>query len=322
MDCYWRYGGNIMFPGRFAVGGGSIPPPAPTISYGSLFNNGTQINATINNYSTEYNYIVTVSPGTFSRTGSSISISNLVSGQSFNLLVIATSAKGLSTPSSAVTDRQPYTYRTETRTGTRFVDTTSCYTPSPGPTCPFGGNLNQAGTQCCIPSGYTETYTYTVSIKNDTPAGYLDSGYDWYKVGNVTIERTPYTYYTENYTYQYGCTNSYPCQQPYSCEQTCTRQITCYGITTCTGSATYYSWGCGGTGCCVCPNGMGQVGCTCYYQCQVASPCTEYYSCPGTCYGPSTCYSPGTCTGYGSRQVRNATPAGYIDSGVDWYKYL
>lgn len=312
-----------MFPGRFAVGGGAIPPVPPTVQYGSLENNGTQISATVTNYSSENTYLFINDVGTLAQlSASSVRLSNLTAGTSFNLVVIATSAKGLSTPSSAVTDRQSYTYRTETRTGTRFIDTTSCYTPSPGPSCPFGGSLNNDQTQCCIPSGYTETYTYTVQVKNDTPAGYFDSGYDWYRVGNISIERIQYTYYTENYTYQYGCTTSYGCSEAYGCTVTCSRSTTCYGLTTCYGSATYYSWGCGGTGCYVCPDGMTRYGTSCAYQCQYSTPCTEYYQCPGTCYRQATCYSPATCTGYGSRQVRNPTPAGYTDSGVDWYRYL
>lgn len=300
-----------------AVAGGAIPPVAPTISYGSLFNNGTQITATITNYNPEYGYAVTLSPGSFSRSASTINISGLTAGTSFNLLVIATTAKGLSAPSSAVTDRQAYTYRTETRTGTRFVDTTSCYVASPNePRCPFGGTLNGAGTQCCIPSGYTEEYTYTVTIKNDTPAGYLDSGYDWYRVGNITVQRTPYTYYTETYTYTYPCSSTccvdLPCQKPCQVPGTCYRDVRC----NCCGDACVNGqcppqddWYCQNGRCC-------SPSCVC----REAYPCQVPGSCPGTCQYCSPCTI--TCTGTGTRQVRNATPSGYLDSGVDWYRFV
>lgn len=308
-----------------AVATPSIAPPIPEISYGEITDGGTQITATITNYSSYYSYAVTSDIGSVSVVGDAITVTGLTSGQSVNLIVIATSPRGLSTPSSAVTDRQPYTYRTETRTGTRLIDTTSCYIAGPGGTCPYGGELNNAGTECCVVQSYYEDYTYTVQILNAGPAGYLDSGYDWYKVSNVSIERIPYTYYTETYTYTYSCTVSYPCTVPCTVPGTCEYPTTCCSTGTCVGSATWYQenqvcYGCPAGW--YCPAGMTQDGTLCYYTCTICNPCTGYEPCqvPSTC--PSTCSGPGTCTGTGTRQVRNATPEGYLDSGVDWYRFV
>lgn len=317
---------------RFAIAAPSIAPPIPTITYGSLTGGGTQITATIDNYSTDYSYVVTSTVGSVSRSGANITVTGLTTNTSVNLVVIATSARGLSTPSSAITDRQPYTYRTETRTGTRVVDTTSCYPASPGPTCPFGGVPNVAGTECCVASSYTEEYTFEVQILNPAPSGYLDSGFDWYKVSNVTIERIQYTYYTETYSYTYPCTvtctSTYPCPQPCFQPGVCCSPgpplqvwqsggpcwISCSGGgNTCPGG-----WSCSGP--CSC-SGCGTCVTTYFQPSTICNQCTV--SCPPipqTCTSSSPC--PGTCTGTGTRQVRNPTPSGYTDSGVDWYRFV
>lgn len=314
-----------MFFARFAPAFPSISPPIPTISYGPLTVGGTSITATITNFSNEYSYIATTTAGTLSRTGANITVTGLPVNTSVNIVVVATSARGLSTPSSAVTDRQPYTFRTETRTGTRVVDTTSCYPASTGPSCPFGGVLNVAGTECCVASSYTEQFTFTVQVLNPAPTGYLDSGFDWYRVSNVSIERTPYTFFSYQENYTFPCTVSFPCTVPCTVPGTCEFPTTCCSITTCSGAATWYPANAVCFGCpagCYCPQGMFQDGCTCLYQCQVCNPCTGYQPCqvPSSC--PSTCSGPGTCTGTRTVTARNPTPPGYIDSGVDWYRFV
>lgn len=321
-----------MFFARFASAFPSISPPIPEVTYGSLTNNGTQITATIDNYSTDYSYVVTSTVGNVSRTNGNITVTGLTTNTDVNLVVIATSARGLSTPSSAVTDRQPYTYRTETRTGTRVVDTTSCYPASPGGECPYGGVLNQAGTECCVASSYTEEFTFTVEILNDAPAGYLDSGFDWYKVSNVSIERIQYTYFTQPYSYTYPCTvtctSSFPCPQPcfqpgLCCSPGPPTQITtvggaCWSNCATGGNTCPGGWGCVGP--CGC-SGCGRCQTTTFQPSTICNQCTV--SCPPipqTCTSSSPC--PGTCTGTATRQVRNPTPSGYIDSGVDWYRFV
>ena len=317
---------------RFALAGGAVAPPIPTITYGTITNSGTQITATITNFSSEFGYAATSNVGTLSRSGSAITVTGLTTGSSINIVVIATSAKGLSTPSSAVTDRQPYTFRTETRTGTRFVDTTSCYTASPiSPQCAFGGVLNVAGTECCIASGFTEEFTFTVQIRNNAPAGYLDSGFDWYRVGNVTIERTPYTFTTTTETFTYPCDVPSTCcvDLPYNetvCD-TCQREI-CETIDY--GNCTYYGPGvaCGGAPGCYCPgcstggclgNPSGCCGVSCRYENFQCNCRTEQRCCRPFC---APCTITVTCTGTRPRTDRNPTPPGYLDSGVDWYRFV
>jgi hypothetical protein len=312
---------------RFALAGGAITPPIPTITYGTITNSGTQITATITNFSSEFGYAATSNVGTLSRSGSAITVTGLTTGSSINIVVIATSAKGLSTPSSAVTDRQPYTFRTETRTGTRFVDTTSCYTASPtAPQCPFGGVPNVAGTECCIASGFTEEFTFTVQVRNDAPAGYLDSGFDWYRVGNVTIERTPYTFFDQPFTFDYPC--SFPCQVPCSVPTPPSFNPCCSLVPgtpesfRCTYGQTCFVNPSGGQGTCpslwVCSGGLCYNN-NCIYTplvcqgCSVPQPPTPS-SCPSTCSG--------TCQGSSTRSVRNPIPPGYLDSGVDWYRFV
>jgi hypothetical protein len=307
---------------RFALAGGAIAPPIPTITYGSITNNGTQITATITNFSSEFGYAATSNVGTLSRVGASITVTGLTTGTSVNILVIATSAKGLSTPSSAVTDRQPYTFRTETRTGTRFVDTTSCYTASQtDPQCPFDGTLNVAGTECCIPSGFTEEFTFTVQIRNDAPAGYLDSGFDWYRISNVSIERIAYTFTTTQESYTYSC------QVPSTC---CREETQCENILNCFPNS---CWKCGDP----CVNGVcppnSPWGCGISTDCgsNLCAAWGEWPECGQTCISrpncrPVTvcdpCFVSTTCTGTRDVTTKNPTPSGYLDSGVDWYRFL
>jgi hypothetical protein len=312
---------------RFALAGGAITPPIPTITYGTITNSGTQITATITNFSSEFGYAATSNVGTLSISGSAITVTGLTTGSSINIVVIATSAKGLSTPSSAVTDRQPYTFRTETRTGTRFVDTTSCYTASPiSPQCAFGGVLNVAGTECCIASGFTEEFTFTVQIRNDAPAGYLDSGFDWYRVGNVTIERTPYTFTTTTETFTYPCQISSTCcvDLPYN-ETVCTpgactpNTCTYYGDPCVNGQCppgyACLSFPFGGTSCITTVTQTDICGCT-----QQPDNCTTVQRCCRPFCAPCTIDT--TCTGTRPRTDRNPIPPGYLDSGVDWYRFL
>ena len=309
---------------RFALAGGAVAPPIPTITYGTITNGGTQITATITNFSSEFGYVATSNVGTLSRVGANITVTGLTTGTSVNIIVIATSSRGLSTPSSAVTDRQPYTFRTETRTGTRFVDTTSCYTASSTePRCPFGGALNIAGTECCISSGFTEEFTFTVEIRNDAPSGYLDSGFDWYRPSNVSIERTPYTFTTVQETYTYSCQVGSTCCVDESYQECTTTQVPSAGW--CTGNCCQPNaavgacvpggncppfWVCNGSGICqywgLCGPLVPQTNCVQRCCRQVCSPCTITTTCTGT--RPVT--------------VRNPTPPGYTDSGVDWYRFL
>lgn len=305
---------------RFALAGGAVAPPIPTITYGSITNGGTQITATITNFSSEFGYVATSNVGTLSRTNGNITVTGLPVNTSVNILVIATSARGLSTPSSAVTDRQPYTFRTETRTGTRFVDTTSCYTASPTePRCPFGGTLNVAGTECCIPSGYTETYTFTVEIRNDAPAGYLDSGFDWYRPSNVSIERIPYTFYQYQETYTYSCQVSSTCcvDLEYDEQYTYTVTVDCWrcGDPCVNGQCPPNSpWGCG----IAVPCGGGNCAAWGAF-CTETRTGTRRVCCRPYC---SPCTINSTCTGTRTVTARNPTPPGYTDSGVDWYRFL
>lgn len=307
----------------FAIAAPSIAPPIPTITYGAIGGSGTSITATIDNYSSEYSYIATTNVGTLSRTGANITVTGLTIGTSVNIVVIATSQRGLSTPSSAVTDRQPYTYRTETRTGTRVVDTTSCYTASPGPTCPYGGVPNVAGTECCVPSSYTEEYTFTVEIKNNTPSGYLDSGYDWYRISNVSIERTPYTYYSYQETYTYSCQVSSTCCVDLPYQECTTTQVPSPGW--CVGDCCQPN---AAVGACVaggnCPpywvcNGGGR----CQYW-GLCGPLVNETTCVDRCcrQSCSPCTITSTCTGTRTVTARNPTPSGYTDSGYDWYRVL
>ena len=313
---------------RFALAGGAVAPPIPTIQYESITGGGTQITATITNFSSEFGYVATSNVGTLSRTGGNITVTGLPINTSVNILVIATSARGLSTPSSAVTDRQPYTFRTETRTGTRFVDTTSCYTASAEePRCPFGGSLNVAGTECCIPSGFTEEFTFTVQIRNDAPSGYLDSGFDWYRPSNISIERIPYTFYTYQETYTFPCSSTCCVELPFDVRvcDTCVREI-CQTIDY--GNCTYYGPGvaCGGAPGCYCPgcstggclgNPAGCCGISCRYE-NFECNCRTEQRCCNTFCSPCTV----TCTGTRTVTARNPTPSGYLDSGVDWYRFL
>ena len=301
-----------------AVAGGAIVPPAPTVSYGSLTNSGTQIIATITNYSSEYTYSATTTVGSLSRTGATVTITGLTAGSSFTLLIIATSAKGLSEPSIAPTSRLSYTYRTETSTGTRFVDTSSTYAPGSGSSCDFGGALNVGGTLCVISSGYTESYTISSSIKNNTPVGYLDSGQDWYQVGNVNIERTAYTYTTGTESYTYGCNVQSNCcsQVPYTETYTYTVTVNCWicGDPCVGGRCPPNSpWGCGSNG--GCPSNCAAYG----PYCTETATGTRQVCCTTSC---SPCTVAGTCTGTRSIQIRNPIPPGYTDSGVDWYRIL
>ena len=301
-----------------AVAGGAIVPPAPTVSYGSLTNSGTQIIATITNYSSEYTYSATTTAGSLSRTGATVTITGLTAGSSFTLLIIATSAKGLSEPSIAPTSRLSYTYRTETSTGTRFVDTSSTYAPGLGSSCDFGGTLNVGGTLCVISSGYTESYTISSSIKNNTPAGYLDSGQDWYQVGNVNIERTAYTYTTGTESYTYGCNVQSTCcsQVPYTETYTYTVTVNCWlcGDPCVNNRCPPNSpWGCGSNG--NCPSNCAAYG----PYCTQTATGTRQVCCTTSC---SPCTVAGTCTGTRSIQIRNPIPPGYTDSGVDWYRIL
>ena len=304
---------------RFALAGGAVAPPIPTITYGSITGGGTQITATITNFSSEFGYVVTSNVGILSRSGSAITVTNLPVNTSVNILVIATSAKGLSTPSAAVTDRQPYTFRTETRTGTRFVDTTSCYTASPtSPQCAFGGVLNVAGTECCIASGFTEEFTFTVQIRNNAPAGYLDSGFDWYRASNVSIERTPYTFRTFQESFTYSCQVS----------STCCRDVT-YEICT--------RVGCLPNTCTICGDGCVNGQCPPGWFCAGFAFCcitvTQADICGEDCPPPQCiqaccrqvcepCTVTSTCTGIRDVTVRNPIPPGFTDSGVDWYRFL
>jgi len=313
---------------RFALAGGAIAPPIPTITYGTITNSGTQITATITNFSSEFGYAATSNVGTISRSGSAITVTGLTTGTSINIVVIATSAKGLSTPSSAVTDRQPYTFRTETRTGTRFVDTTSCYTASPtSPQCAFGGVLNVAGTECCIASGFTEDFTFTVQIRNDAPAGYLDSGFDWYRISNVSIERTPYTFTTVQESFTYSC------QVPSTC---CREETQCVNIPNCFANTCEVC----GDGCAqgfggACPPGWYCVGGPPPFVNAAGGTCcitvTQADRCGETCISRPSCSTvticdpctvTSTCTGTRDVTVRNPIPPGYLDSGVDWYRFL
>jgi hypothetical protein len=311
-----------MFFARFASAFPSIAPPIPEITYGALTGGGTQITATIDNFSSDFSYIATTNVGTLSKDGANITVTGLPINTSVNIVVIATSARGLSTPSSAVTDRQPYTFRTETRTGTRLVDTTSCYPASPGPSCPFGGVLNQAGTECCVASSYTEEFTFEVQIRNPAPAGYLDSGFDWYRVSNVSIERIPYTFTTRTESYTFPCpgTCCNPCQVPCQVPGTCqtTENYCCF----CCGDPCV-NFQCPPTWSCNCSGIPPSIECRCCNSCcvcqrQITVPCQV----PGTC--PGTCCSPCTVTCSGTRQVttRDPIPSGYLDSGVDWYRFL
>jgi hypothetical protein len=89
-----------------------------------------------------------------------------------------------------------YTYRTEQRTGTRVIDTSTAYAANvgpnaQGPACPWGGNLNPSGDLCVIPSTGTETYTYTVEVKNDAPAGFTDNGTEWVKTAAKIAKVVP-----------------------------------------------------------------------------------------------------------------------------------
>ena len=304
-----------------AVAGGAIVPPAPTVSYGSLTNSGTQIIATITNYSSEYTYSATTTAGSLSRTGATVTITGLTAGSSFTLLIIATSAKGLSEPSIAPTSRLSYTYRTETSTGTRFVDTSSTYAPGLGSSCDFGGTLNVGGTLCVISSGYTESYTISSSIKNNTPAGYLDSGQDWYQIGNINIERTAYTYTTGTESYTYGCNVQSTCciQLPYqSCTPGACTPNTCQVVgDPCVNNRCPPGWSCIAVGpnlrCAITVTQTDLCGCT-----QQPANCTTV-CCSTYC---SPCTVAGTCTGTRSIQIRNPIPPGYTDSGVDWYRIL
>jgi hypothetical protein len=301
---------------RFALAGGAVAPPIPTITYGSITGGGTQITATITNFSSEFGYVVTSNVGILSRSGSAITVTNLPVNTSVNILVIATSAKGLSTPSAAVTDRQPYTFRTETRTGTRFVDTTSCYTASQTePQCAFGGTLNVAGTECCIPSGFTEEFTFTVQIRNPAPAGYLDSGFDWYRASNVSIERTPYTFSTFQESFTFSC------QVPSTC---CREETQCVNIPNCFPN-TCTTCGDG------CVNGQCPPGWFCAGFAFCCITVTQADICGETCISRPSCSTvtvcdpctvTSTCTGTRDVTVRNPIPPGYLDSGVDWYRFL
>lgn len=122
------------------------------------------------------------------------------------------------------------------------------------------------------------------------------------------IERKAYTYYTESYTFPTTCTGTR--SVPYDCSYQSQEQYYCCGDPC---VPTYslgivVAWNC--------PPTDGWF-CQTNYQC-----CT--YQCVRTVTVPRTCYRDESytyaCTGTATRQVRNATPSGYIDSGVEWYR--
>jgi len=159
---------------RAASGGGMVPAPVPTFTYGGTSNGTTSF--TISNYNSNLAYTVTKSTGSgtpslnaitgvitvtgLTQTANSGTIST--PGGDFELSVTSSSAKGGFASNSNQPSRRLYTYYPYQ------------YHYNGGP-CSFhdnGGHFQYAN--CHYPA-----HTHA---KNGTPSGYTDSGSDWYRI--------------------------------------------------------------------------------------------------------------------------------------------
>ena len=165
-------------------------------------------------------------------------------------------------------------------------------------------------------SNYDPTLTYTATLVSGSGTATLNAVNGRYTLSGVNsrfsvtssyalgapqsdpdfMERKAYTYYTETYTYTGTCSGTrtvyYDCsynEYYYCCGDPCTSTFQC---------PPQDGWECTGFFVCCTPLCVRRVQQTCSYQ--------ENYTF--------------SCEQTGTRQVRNATPSGYSDSGVEWYK--
>lgn len=151
-----------------AAASGRFTPSKPTVAR----NNSTSF--VINNYDPTYQYVLTPSSGTASRSGSVVTLS----APNATCTVVAYPPKGVTGSTQSSYEVKAYTY---TNTATYHDTTPSAYAAdmarSTGTYCPWGGSYNGGGL-CVFPSsGY---YTYA-DVKDSTPSGYTDSGTEWFR---------------------------------------------------------------------------------------------------------------------------------------------
>jgi hypothetical protein len=148
---------------RAAASGGMVPAPTPTFSYGGTSSN--IMTYTITNYNPNLAYTVSKLSGTGNapslNTANGVITTTGVTGD-VDLSVTSSSAKGGFTSTSTQPSRRVYTYYSYT-----------CQV-NIGP-CSFHDNGGHFQYQNCHGPG-------TCHAKNSTPAGYTDSGSEWYRV--------------------------------------------------------------------------------------------------------------------------------------------
>lgn len=159
---------------RAASGGGMVPAPVPTFTYGGT-TSGTA-SFTISNYNNNLAYSVSrttgsgtpslnTSTGVISVTGltqtANSGTSTPTAGGDFELSVTSSSAKGGFTSNSTTPSRKLYTYYLYP------------YHYNIGP-CSF----SDAGQSYHYQNCHAQAHAHA---KNGTPGGYTDSGSDWYR---------------------------------------------------------------------------------------------------------------------------------------------
>lgn len=148
---------------RAASGGGMVPAPVPTFTYGGTASNTATF--TISNYNNNLSYTVTKSSGT-GNTPSLNSITGVITMTGatgdFDMSVTSSSLKGGFSSTSTQPSRRIYTYYPYS------------YHYNGGP-CSFSDGTGHFQYANCHYVGHAHA-------KNATPAGYTDSGSDWYRV--------------------------------------------------------------------------------------------------------------------------------------------
>lgn len=161
---------------RAAAGGGMVPAPVPTFTYGGT-TSGTS-SFTISNYNNLLSYTVTRSSGSgtasLNTSTGVITVSGLTqtansgtstptAGGDFTLTVNSSSAKGGFASTSTQPSRRLYTYY------------------------PYSYHYNSGPCGVTMPDGASAHYLNCHNVahthgKNATPSGYSDSGSDWYRI--------------------------------------------------------------------------------------------------------------------------------------------
>lgn len=175
MGGYGRLGCLMFAVRRAASGGGMVPAPVPTFTYGGTTSGTTSF--TISNYNSNLAYTVTrstgsgtpslnTSTGVITVTGltqtANSGTSTPTAGGDFTLSVTSSSAKGGFTSNSNQPSRRLYTYYPYS------------YHYNIGP-CPVAHPTGTIQYDNCHVQGHAHA-------KNGTPSGYTDSGSDWYRI--------------------------------------------------------------------------------------------------------------------------------------------